>query len=213
MNTRLSVPSLSLKSLCLGALLLTCAALPARAQAVADAPCLARVADRAAVAACASVGKAASISPGLAAIAKAEHGRAVLLLDVRSHAEAAFGGQLPQADALVPFAEVAQPLRWDSASGSLALERMASFAGLVEATVAVLDGDHDTPLLLVCRNGGVAEQAAVVLRAQGFKYVTAVQGGIDGSQSDDGPQYAGWKAAGLPWLAQADPVFLFGETD
>lgn len=188
---------------CIGALLLAGALSTAEAQVAAGSAC-------AAPAACA---RPASVSPTLATAAKAEHGRAVLLLDVRSHAEAAFGGQLLPADALVPFAEVDQPLCWDFAIGGLALKRDPHFADLASATIAVLGGDQDTPLFLVCRTGAVAEQAAAALRAQGFKYVTVVQGGLDGAQSEDGPQYAGWKAAGLPWLAQADPVFLFGETD
>jgi rhodanese-related sulfurtransferase len=199
--------------LCFGALLLALALSPARAQVGADAPCTVHAAGRAAPAACARAGSSASISPALAAVAKAEHGRAVLLLDVRSHTEAAFGGHLAQADALVPFAEVAQPLRWDPATGSVALEPAPDFALLAQAWIAALGGDRDTPLLLVCRTGAIAEQAAAVLRAQGFKYVMVVQGGLDGSQSEDGPQYAGWKASGLPWLAQVDPAFLFGDGD
>ena len=155
----------------------------------------------------------ATISPQLAALAKAEHGRAVLMLDVRSHAEAVFGGQATPADALVPFAEAAQPLRWDSASGSVAVVRVPDFVEWARAWVAFYGGDEDTPLLLLCRTGAVAAAAAEVLHQAGFTHVTVIQGGLDGAGSEDGPQYAGWKAAGLPWLAQADPVFLFGETD
>lgn len=204
--------------ICFGALLLARVLLPAQAQVVADAACPTYAVDIAAFATCdgdrvARADKPASVSPMQAASLKAEQGRAVLLLDVRSHVEAAFGGHLAQADALVPFAEVAQPPRWDAATGSLALEPSPQFAQLARATVAALGGGYDTPLLLVCRTGAVAEQAAAALRASGFASVTVVQGGLDGSQSDDGPQYAGWKASGLPWLAQADPVFLFGETD
>ncbi len=196
-------------SLCLGALLFAPALWPAQAQFVAAAPCAAHSAP----AVCSGVVAAPTISAANAAVAKAEYGRAVLLFDVRSHMEAAFGGRAPQADALVPYAEVAQPLRWDDATGAPALVPTADFVELARAWVAFYGGDSDTPLLLLCRTGAVAAQAAAALRQAGFTHVLVVQGGIDGVDSEDGPQYAGWKASGLPWLARADAVFLVGDGD
>ncbi|MFN7569961.1 MAG: hypothetical protein ACK5TK_00705, partial [Betaproteobacteria bacterium] len=69
-----------------------------------------------ALAAPAHAAPVATISPQLAALAKAEHGRAVLLLDVRGPAAAAVGGQATPAEALGPVAEAAHPLRWASAA-------------------------------------------------------------------------------------------------
>jgi rhodanese-related sulfurtransferase len=206
-------------ALCFGALLLTPLLRTAHAQVVADTACPYYEVDIAAFATCEGrhVARAepvvARISPSAAALAKSEHGRDLLLLDVRSHVEAAFGGRVPQADALVPYAEVAQPLQWDAARGGLALETSPYFADLAQAWIAVLGGDLDTPLLLLCSTGEVATTAARVLRASGYRYVTVIDGGLEGAQREDGPQHAGWKAAGLPWLAHSDAAFLFGESD
>jgi rhodanese-related sulfurtransferase len=202
-------------ALCFGALL----SHSAQAQVVATAACSTDTPGTAAIARCNGDRTAraepavARISPTAAALAKSEHGRDLLLLDVRSQVEAAFGGRVPQSDALVPYAEVMQPPRWDAARSGLALAPDPHFVGLAQAWIAALGGGPDTPLLLLCNNGEVATAAARVLRASGYRYVTVIDGGLEGAQREDGPQHAGWKAAGLPWLAHSDPAYLFGDGD
>lgn len=153
------------------------------------------------------------VSPQRAHELKREHGRDVLLIDVRSKAEAALAGVASGVDALVPLAEIAQPLRWDPARGDLALAPDPNFAMVVQAAVAALGGDRGTPLLLICRGDDRASYAARVLQRAGFGRVAVVTGGFEGALGADGLRHGGWKGAGLPWHARADAALLFGDAD
>ncbi|MCU0939589.1 MAG: rhodanese-like domain-containing protein [Burkholderiaceae bacterium] len=155
----------------------------------------------------------ATVTPWRAYELKEVHGRRVLLLDVRSVAEVAFVGAPDLVDAVVPLAELAQPLQADPARGDLRLLPAPHFETIVQAWVAALGGDADTPLLLLCRSGDRAQRAARQLRAAGFADVSVIEGGFEGTLGRDGQRHGGWKDAGLPWSARVDPVRLFGEAD
>jgi rhodanese-related sulfurtransferase len=153
------------------------------------------------------------VTPWRAYELKEVHGQRVLLLDVRSVAEVAFVGAPDLVDAVVPLAELAQPLQADPNRGDLRLLPATHFEAIVQAWVAALGGDAQTPLLLLCRSGDRAQRAALRLRAAGFADVSVIEGGFEGTLGRDGRRHGGWKDAGLPWTARVEPRLLFGEPD
>jgi rhodanese-related sulfurtransferase len=153
-----------------------------------------------------------TIAPAEAFALKATQGRAVLLVDVRSREEAAFGGTAAGTDALVPYTEIAHPLQWDAARRDFVRERVPDFVDVMQAWVAALDGDHDTPLLLLCRDGQTAARAARELSLAGFANVRPIATGFEGVPAADGRREGGWRGS-LPWQAQVDEALLFGARD
>lgn len=153
-----------------------------------------------------------AIAPADAFALKTAKGGSVLLIDLRSREEAAFGGAARGVDALVPYTQIAQPLQWDAQRQDFVRQRTPGFVDLMQAWVSVLGGDHDTPLLLLCRDGQAAAAAARELALAGYANVRPVAGGFDGALEGDGRRHGGWKEA-LPWQAQADARLLFGDPD
>lgn len=153
-----------------------------------------------------------AIAPAEAHALKAARGRAVLLVDVRSREEAAFGGTAAGTDAIVPYTEIAHPLQWDVERRDFARQRVPDFVDVMQAWVAALDGDHDTPLLLLCRDGQTAARAARELTLAGFANVRPIATGFEGAPAADGRREGGWRAS-LPWHAQVDEALLFGARD
>lgn len=191
------------------------AALPqaAPAQVVADSACPKYSVDIAAFATCdgdqvAKPGGVRELVPADAHGMKQRYGSAVLFIDVRSRYAAAIGGTAAGVDAVVPYREVAQPLRWDRWNGSLALEPNSTFVAQVQSLVRASANGLATPVILLCTNGETASEAAEALRGVGVAQVFVVLGGVDGAETAPG-----WRAAGLPMLARAGERQLFGPRD
>jgi len=94
--------------------------------------------------------------------------------------------------------DVRQPEEWREtgmAPGAVGvpLRHPAGEAGLVADIDAIVGGDRDRPLALVCRSGRRSAQAAEILRANGFTQVYNVSGGMLG-----GGGQAGWVEKRLP---------------
>jgi rhodanese-related sulfurtransferase len=152
------------------------------------------------------------IEPAAAWQMKAAHGRAVLLFDIRSRAEAALAGVADGVDALVPYVELAQPLQWDGARRDVELVLTRHFVAHAEAWIAVLGGHHDTPILLLCRDGELAAAAARELTLAGYVNVRPITNGFEGPVMADGRRRGGWKDS-QPWHAQAGAELLFGSAE
>jgi len=185
----------------------------APAQVVADSACPKYAVDIAAFATCegdqvAKPGGVRELSPADAYGMKQGYGSAVLFIDVRSRYAAAIGGTAAGVDAVVPYREVAQPLRWDRWNGSLALEPNTAFVAQVQSLVSARANGLATPVILLCANGEMASEAAEALRGAGIAQVFVVPGGVDGAETAPG-----WRAAGLPMLARAGERQLFGPRD
>lgn len=192
---------------------------PALAQVVADAACPKYAVDIAAFATC-DVDHVAGnqldlrfVTPVEAYAQKMQWGTGVLLIDVRDRGAVRNTGIEAGVDAVVPWAEVAQPLDWDTERANPRLAVDPDFTALMQAWVGALDGDKHTPLLLLCSDGTRAQMAAMALQDAGFDHVSVVAGGIYGHTNVDGTRIGGWKDAGLPWLAEVDPVLLYGTSD
>lgn len=152
------------------------------------------------------------IAPADAWQMKAAHGREVLLLDIRAREEAAIAGVADGVDALVPYVELAQPLQWDGERRDVELVRTRHFVTHAEAWIAVLGGHHDTPILLLCRDGELAAAAARELTLAGYANVRPVTNGFEGPLAADGRRRGGWKDS-QPWHAKVDAELLFGSAD
>lgn len=152
------------------------------------------------------------IAPAEAWQMKAAHGREVLLLDIRAREEAAIAGVADGVDALVPYVELAQPLQWDGERRDVELVRTRHFVAYAEAWIAVLGGHHDTPILLLCRDGELAAAAARELTLAGYANVRPVTNGFEGPLAADGRRRGGWKDS-QPWHAQVGEELLFGSAE
>jgi rhodanese-related sulfurtransferase len=148
------------------------------------------------------------ITPAEARAMKQQSGPAVVFIDVRSRVEAAMRGTAAGVDYVVPYRELAHPVRWDNARSALAMVPNPAFVSQVQAAVKAQGATTDTPILLLCGSGTRAGQAATELRQAGFARVSVIGGGLDGSAS-----LPGWRAAGQPTVASADEYQLFGLAD
>lgn len=148
------------------------------------------------------------ITPAEARAMKQQSGAAVVFIDVRSRVEAAMRGTAAGIDYVVPYRELAHPIRWDSARSALAMVPNPAFVSQVRAAMRAQGANTDTPILLLCASGTRAGQAAAELRRAGFARVSVIGGGLDGSAS-----LPGWRAAGQPTVASADEDQLFGLGD
>lgn len=130
----------------------------------------------------------------------------VVLLDIRSRAEAAYVGMPTLADALVPFREHdAQMEVWDDRRHTFSLSSNPRFVEGVAQVLQARGLGKDTPLVLICRSGDRSAQAADLLHAQGYSRVHTVVDGFEGDLDGEGRRAVnGWKNAGLPWTYQLE---------
>ena len=182
----------------------------AAAQVVADSACPKYAVDIAAFATCDGdrVARPAGISeltPADAHDLKRRYGSAVLFIDVRSRFAAALQGTAAGVDYVVPYREVAQPLRWDRWHGTLAMEPNPDFLRLVESLVRARPNGAATPVILLCATGESAGEAARALGGLGLEQLFVVAGGVDGAELAPG-----WRAEGLPMLERPGERQLLG---
>lgn len=180
------------------------------AQVVADSACPKHAVDIASFATCDGDGVArpagiADLTPARAHDLKRRYGSAVLFIDVRSRFAAALQGTAGGVDYVVPYLEVAQPLRWDHWNGELELEPNPDFLRQVESLVRAQPNGAATAVILLCATGERAGEAARALRGLGLEQLFVVAGGIDGNETAPG-----WRAEGLPTLARPGERQLLG---
>ena len=63
-------------------------------------------------------------------------------------------------DALVPYVELAQTLQWNGARRDVELVRIPHFVDHARAWIAVLGGNHDTPILLLTARDTLEDRVA-----------------------------------------------------
>jgi rhodanese-related sulfurtransferase len=182
----------------------------AAAQVVADSACPKHAVDIASFATCdgdrvARPAGIADLTPARAHELKRRYGSAVLFIDVRSRFAAALQGTAEGVDYVVPYREVAQPLRWDRWHGTLAMEPNPDFLRQVESLVRARPNGVATPVILLCATGDSAGDAALALSRLGLEQLFVVAGGIDGTETAPG-----WRAEGLPTIARAGERQLLG---
>jgi rhodanese-related sulfurtransferase len=127
----------------------------------------------------------------------------IVLVDIRSHIEAAYVGQPDTVDIHVPYLAPERP-PGDTAVAGIRLRRNPAFVDGVKAALARLDGPAEPTVLLLCRSGRRSAIAADALMAAGVARVYSIVDGFEGDLGASGRRDVnGWKNAGGGWrLAQ-----------
>lgn len=134
----------------------------------------------------------------------------VMLIDVRTRAEAAYVGMATTADALVPYMEHSELMNeWDDKRQTYDVFNNANFLPELERRLKEKGLGKDTTLILMCRSGDRSSKAADALAHAGYTRVFSVVDGFEGDAAKDGPKVGqrvvnGWKNAGLPWSYRLD---------
>ena len=155
------------------------------------------------------------MSPKEALDTKRAGGDQVLLVDVRTRAEAMFVGMPKIADALVPYVELPEFMNdWDEKRSVYAVQINNDFLPELERRMAQKGATRDSTIILLCRSGDRSARAADFLASQGFTKVYSVPEGFEGDPAKDGPQAGqrivnGWKNAGLEWTYKLDKAKMY----
>ncbi|MGE3064216.1 MAG: rhodanese-like domain-containing protein [Hyphomicrobiaceae bacterium] len=123
-----------------------------------------------------------------------QHDEKAVLVDVRTKAEWAFVG-LPD---LTSAGKRPLLVEWQSFPDN---RIDPAFVERLEQALAVVEADHDTELLFLCRSGGRSLMAARAMAARGYRRCRNVADGFEGPLDPDRHRgrLGGWKAKGLPW--------------
>lgn len=137
---------------------------------------------------------------------KQANARSVLMLDIRTRAEATYVGMPDAADLLLPYLEHEEfAHEWDAARGTFRPAANAGFADAVARAAAQRGLDREVPIVLLCRSGDRSAKAADLLAQLGYRLVYSVVDGFEGDLGADGRRSVnGWKNAGLPWSYRLD---------
>ncbi|WP_275097632.1 rhodanese-like domain-containing protein [Sedimenticola hydrogenitrophicus] len=133
-----------------------------------------------------------------------ENDPAILFIDVRTHAEAAFIGQPNGVDATIPIALSPTFELWDRNRKTVNLSINRNFVSEMDN---LLEGNglmKRDRLILISRNGIRSATAARILFKAGYSNVYSVIDGFEGGMLQYGPNTGqrlvnGWKNNALPW--------------
>lgn len=130
----------------------------------------------------------------------------VLLLDLRTRAEAMYVGMATGVDALVPFVEHQELMTdWDAQRHLYRLEPLQDFVPEVARRLQQKGLGKTDVVVLMCRSGDRSSRGANRLADDGYTQVWSVVDGFEGDMSRDGRRSVnGWKNAGLPWSYKLD---------
>jgi rhodanese-related sulfurtransferase len=146
------------------------------------------------------------LSPQEAHDMKAANPDSVLMIDVRTRAEAQFVGFTDMADANIPIYLFSDEwkLKKDGVHGAYRKIYNDDFVKAVDTFISSKSKDKSAPIILMCQSGGRSPVAARSLHDAGYKEVYFQVEGFEGLKVKQGPDKGkrnlnGWKKAGLPW--------------
>lgn len=130
----------------------------------------------------------------------------VLMIDIRTRAEAQFVGFTDMADANIPvyfFGDEWKPKK-DGVHGVYRKIYNFDFVAAVDNLVTSRNKDESVPIILMCTSGSRSPVAANVLHDAGYQKVYFQVEGFEGLKSKQGADKGkrvinGWKNTGLPW--------------
>ena len=140
---------------------------------------------------------------------KQKRGADVLLVDVRTRAEAQYVGLPEVLDMHIPYMENSAFFEWDDVRNQYKVEANHQFAQSIASLLAASAKGKNTVLVLICRSGDRSAKAVNLLAQLGYSQVYSVLDGFEGDLSPDGQRSVnGWKNAGLPWSYKLDKTRL-----
>lgn len=130
----------------------------------------------------------------------------VLLIDVRTRAEAQFVGFADLADANIPIYLFSDEWKQnkDGLHGAYRKIYNKDFVAAVDKFIDIRNKDKSVPIILMCQSGGRSPYAARALYEAGYRKIYFQVEGFEGLKAKEGPDKGkrvvnGWKNAGLPW--------------
>jgi rhodanese-related sulfurtransferase len=135
----------------------------------------------------------------------------ILLIDVRTRAEAMFVGMPVHAAKNIPFLQLGS-YAYDKKKKTYKLDPNPAFAEELAAHVAKKGGDKSTTLILMCRSGTRSAKAANELTKLGYAHAYSMVDGFEGDADKDGRRTLnGWKNADHPWTTKLEHEHLYKE--
>lgn len=149
-----------------------------------------------------------------AAEMKQRLGDRVLMIDIRTRAEAMYVGMASAVDFLVPVLDFPEYWEWNEQSNEYIQQSNPHFVKDIEARLAVKGLTKNDPVILICRSGMRSNAASGLLAEMGFKQAYTVIDGFEGDTAKDGEQKGqrvvnGWKNAKLPWSYRLDKSKMY----
>lgn len=128
----------------------------------------------------------------------------VMLIDIRTRAEAMYLGMPTLVDYLVPVLDFPEVWEWSEAQGEYLQQGNPNFVKDIEKRLQKAGMSKDDAVILICRSGVRSNSASGLLSYYGFKKAYTVVDGFEGDKADSGPDKGqrtvnGWKNAKLPW--------------
>jgi rhodanese-related sulfurtransferase len=144
-----------------------------------------------------------------AAAMKQRLGSKVMMVDIRSRAEAQYVGMANSVDFLVPMLDFPEFWEWSEQRNEFIQQSNPNFVKDVEKRLAQMGLTKDDPVVVICRSGVRSNAASGLLFEMGFKQAYTVIDGFEGDTAKDGPEKGhrvvnGWKNAKLPWSYKLD---------
>lgn len=149
-----------------------------------------------------------------AAEMKSRLGDKVLMIDIRTRAEAMFVGMASAVDFLVPLLDFPEFWEWNEQSNEYILQANPHFVQDVEARLMARGLSKSSPVILICRSGVRSNAASGLLAEMGFKQAYTVIDGFEGDTAKEGEHKGqrvvnGWKNAKLPWSYKLEKAKMY----
>lgn len=144
-----------------------------------------------------------------AADMKQRLGNKVMMIDIRSRAEAQYVGMASAVDFLVPMLDFPEFWEWSDQRNEYIQQSNPNFVKDVERRMAEMGLSKNDPVILICRSGVRSNAASGLLFEMGFKQAYTVIDGFEGDTAKSGDSKGhrvvnGWKNAKLPWGYKLD---------
>ena len=149
-----------------------------------------------------------------AADMKQRLGNKVLMIDIRTRAEAMYVGMASSVDFLVPMLDFPEFWEWSDQRNEYVQQSNPNFVKDVEKRLAQMGLTKNDPVVVICRSGVRSNAASGLLFEMGFKQAYTVIDGFEGDTAKDGEQKGqrvvnGWKNAKLPWGYRLDKKKMY----
>ncbi len=149
-----------------------------------------------------------------AAEMKSRLGDKVLMIDIRTRAEAMYVGMASVVDFLVPVLDFPEFWEWSEQGNEYIQQANPNFVKDIEARLAARGLSKSDPVILICRSGVRSNAASGLLAEMGFKQAYTVIDGFEGDTAKEGEQKGqrvvnGWKNAKLPWSYRLEKAKMY----